>query len=250
MFSLRHLPMAAALVAAAACACTASPARAAATCGEGIYSYAGFTGDAAMSGVHATIQQDGPLAVHAGHVAAWIGVVDPRTGNAWLQVGLSALPGQSTSAIYYEYAAPGHDPVYRQVARGISAGESHTFAVVEQASERDSWTVRVDGRPVGAPLHLAGSHSWTAQVLGESWAGRQSGPCNAYSYGFANVQLVNAGGGSTGIAGHTVTDPSYAVTDRTRSSFVATSSDDARLRTAAVENQASPPPVSGIPVAR
>jgi hypothetical protein len=249
MFTVRHLSMAAAFTAAAACACTASPARATTTCGEGTYAYAGFAERTAMSGVSATIQQDGPLAVHAGHVAGWIGVVDPNTGDAWLQVGLSALPGQATSAIYYEVAAPGHDPVYHQVATGIAANEPHTFAVVEQPSAPDRWVVWVDGRPAGPPMHLAGSRNWTAQVLGESWAGEQSGPCNAYSYGFAHVRLVSARGSAVPIAGRPIANAYYTVTNRTRSGFVASSFGVADFRGAAVEAPPAPPAPSSAPAA-
>jgi hypothetical protein len=218
----RYPAAAATLIALAACAFSASPASAATICGEGMYSYAGFAGDTAMSGVSATIEQDGALAVHSGHVAGWIGVVDPSTDSSWLQVGLSALPGETTSAIYYEYAAPGHARVYRQVATGIAAGEPHTFAVVEQPA-RDTWVVTVDGRAVTPALRLPGSHSWTAQVLGESWAGQQSGQCNAYSYGFAKVKLVSTAGHASGVSGRAIADPNYTVTGRTASGFVASS---------------------------
>ncbi|HEY3764472.1 MAG TPA: hypothetical protein VGL44_04895, partial [Gaiellales bacterium] len=214
----------------------------------GTYAYAGFAAERAMRGVSATIQQLGPLAVHTGHVAGWIGVVDPSTDNAWLQVGLSALPGQSTSAIYYEYAPPGQTPVYHQVETGISVGEPHTFAVIEQPFTPDAWVVWVDGRPVGPPLHLAGSHRWTAQLLGESWAGQRSGQCNAYSYGFANVQLVNARGRASSITGPAIADPNYTVADRTSSGFVAMSFGVGHFRGAEVEDQAAPPAPRGAPV--
>lgn len=236
----RHLALAASVVAAAACAFTASPARATVVCGDGTYAYAGFAAEAAMRGVSATIQQEGPLAVHAGHVAGWIGVVDPATDGAWLQVGLSALPGQTSSAIYVEYAEPGGSPVYRQLATGVSVGEPHTFALLEQPWARDEWIVWVDGNPVGPPLHLRGSRHWTAQVLGESWAGRRSGACNAYSYGFADVRLIGAGGHTSGLAGRAIADPNYTVADRTRSSFVASSFGVAHFRGAAVEDEGAP----------
>ena len=220
----RHLLVAAALTAAAACAFRASPARAAAVCGEGTYAYAGFAEQAAIGGVTATIQQAGPLDVHAGHVAGWIGIVDPRTSSAWLQVGLSALPGQTSSAIYVEYAAPGHPRVYRQLAEGIGPRQPHTFAVLQQRSRRDTWTVWVDGRPVGAPLHLAGgSRHWTAQVLGESWAGGTSGACNAYAYAFANVKLITKKGQWAGLGGRPIADPHYVVAQRTNTGFIASS---------------------------
>lgn len=238
----RLVAMAASLVAAAACAFTASPARAAVVCGSGTYAYAGFAAQSAMRGVSATIQQDGPLAVHSGHVAGWIGVVDPATDDAWLQVGLSALAGQTSSAIYIEYAEPGGAPVYRQLATGIAVGEPHTFALLEQPWSRDDWVVWVDGNPVGPPLHLRGSHAWTAQVLGESWAGRRSGACNAYSYGFADVHLLTVRGHTDGLAGAPIADPNYTVANRTGSGFVASSFGLGGFRDTLVEQPHAAPP--------
>ena len=245
-FSLRHLLVAAAgLTAAAACAFAAARAGAAAVCGEGTYAYAGFAEQSAVGGVTATIQQAGPLAVHAGHVAAWIGIVDPRTSSSWLQVGLSALPGQTSSAIYFEYAAPGHARVYRQLASGIEPGQPHTFAVLEQPWSVDTWAVWVDGRPIGAPLHLAGSsRHWTAQVLGESWAGSRSGACNAYSYAFANVKLATRNGRWIGLDGRPIADPHYVVAQRTNTSFVASSFGVGSFRGAEVAPPAPATPAS------
>lgn len=237
----RHLAMAACLVTAAACAATASPARATTVCGNGTYAYAGFAGGTVTRGVSATIQQEGPLSVHAGHVAGWIGVVDPGTDSAWLQVGLSALPGQTTSAIYVEYAEPGRSPVYRRLATGISVGDPHSFAVLEQPWARDQWVVWIDGSPVGPPLHLPGSHRWTVQVLGESWAGRRTGACNAYSYGFANVELISAHGRASALAGRPIADPNYLVADRTTSGFVATSFGVGGFRGSLVDDQSAAP---------
>ena len=217
--SARHIPLAAALIAAAACAFSASPARAGTICGDGTYAYAGFDGGTGTRGVSATITQAGPLEVRNGHVAGWVGVVDPRTDAAWLQVGLSALPNETTSEIYYEVAFPGHEAVYHQLRSGVVAGERHRFAVLELTSRPNWWRVWVDGKPATAPLHLRGSHGrWSAQVLGESWAGNASGTCNTYRYSFDGVSLL-AGGGRVP-AFH---DPNYAVLRRSQTSFVATS---------------------------
>jgi hypothetical protein len=219
MISARVLPISAAVFAAAACACTASPARAAAICGNGTYAYAGFDGGTGSRGVSATISQAGPLEVRNGHVAGWIGVVDPRTDTAWLQVGLSALPTETTSEIYYEVALPGHAAVYHQLRTGVAAGEPHRFAVLELQGRPNWWRVWVDGKPATAPLHLRGSHGrWSAQVLGESWAGTASGTCNTYRYAFDGVSLLAAGGRMPAVH-----DRNYAVVRRSRTSFVATS---------------------------
>ena len=221
MLSLRHTLVAAALTAAAACAFSA-PANAAPTCGSGTYAYAGFDGTSASRGVSATIEQAGPLQVRSGHVAGWVGVVSPDA-SAWLQVGLSALTNDTTSAIYYEVAFPGKAPAYHVVRRFVGAGEPHRVAVLEQPWNPGWWVVWVDGEPVGEPMHLAGSdRRWTAQVLGESWAGATSGACNAYTYGFSGVSVLSAGrrhAGARQLA--RVADPNYVVLRSSRSSFTA-----------------------------
>jgi hypothetical protein len=219
MFSFRHIAMAAAVGAAAACALSA-PAHAAAICGNGIYAYAGFDGNSATRGVSATIAQAGPLQVRNGHVAGWIGVVEPNTSAAWLQVGLSALPGDTTSAIYYEVAFPGHAPSYHLLRSSVAPGERHRFAVLEVQHRPSWWRVWVDGKPATGPLYLRGSHDrWTAQVLGESWAGTTSGTCNSYAYGFSGVSLLASARGRV----PTLASPNYAILHRSGASFVAAS---------------------------
>jgi hypothetical protein len=218
MYPFRHILVAAAATAAAACAFTA-PAQASGICGEGTYAYAGFDSRSATSGVSATIDQAGPLQVVKGHVAGWVGVVDPNSA-AWLQVGLSALPSDTTSGIYYEVAFPGHAPVYHQLRTGVGAGEPHRFAVLEVRNRPNWWRVWLDGKPATAPLHLRGSHGrWTSQVLGESWAGMASGACNRYSYSFSGVSLLASAGGRL----PSFADPNYVLLRRSSSSFVASS---------------------------
>jgi len=219
MFSLRHILVAAALSAAVACAFSA-PSNAAAICGDGTYAYAGFDGRSATRGVSATIAQAGPVQVRDGHVAGWIGVVEPNTSAAWLQVGLSALPGDGTSEIYYEVAFPGRAPSYHLLRRNVAVGEPHRFAVLELTHRPDWWRVWVDSRPVTAPLHLRGSHGrWMPQVLGESWAGTASGICNTYAYAFSGVSLLASANGRI----PALADPNYAVLRRSGASFVASS---------------------------
>ena len=202
----------------------AGPATAAAVCGEGMYAYAGFDVPSATTAVRATIGQAGPLDVRAGHVAGWIGVVAPNTDDTWLQAGLSALPGDTTSQIYYELALPGRAPVYRDVRRFIGPSRPHRFGVLEIAGRPSWWRIWVDGQPVTAPIHLRGSHDrWTAEVLGESWAGTETGSCNVYSYAFTHVSLLPAGSGRrAGLPRAALDDPNYVVAHRTGSSFLAT----------------------------
>lgn len=219
MFSCGHIVTAAALCAAAACAFSA-PADAAAICGNGTYAYAGFDSRPPTRGVSATIAQAGPVQVHDGHVAGWIGVVEPDTNAAWLQVGLSALPGDATSGIYYEVAFPGHAPSYHLLRSNVAPGERHRFAVLEMQHRPNWWRVWVDGKPVTGPLHLRGSHDrWTVQVLGESWAGNVSGICNSYAYAFSGVSLLTSASGRV----LAVADPNYVVLRRSGASFVAAS---------------------------
>lgn len=223
-YSIRQPVMLAALIAAAACAFTAAPARAAAICGNGTYAYAGFDGRAATTGVSATIAQAGPLQVRNGHVAGWIGVVDESSDGAWLQVGLSALPNATTSTIYYEVAVPGHGPVYHQLQASVTPGVPHRFAVVEQTRRPSWWVVWVDGRPATAAIHLAGSHHrWKAQVLGESWAGTATGVCNSYRYAFADVSLLAGDRRPADLSVTAIQDPSYAIVRLSQTSFIATS---------------------------
>ena len=218
MLSFPRLITVAAVIAAAVFAGSAS-ARATAICGEGTYAYAGFDGHTASRGVSAAIAQTGPLQVRAGHVAGWIGVVEPNAAEGWLQIGLSALPSDTTSAIYYEVASPGQAPTYHQLATGVAAGQQHRFAVLEVPSRPSWWRVWLDGKPASPPLFLRGSHGrWTAQVLGESWAGTATGTCNDYSYGFSGVSLLEPRDRAA-----MLDDPNYAVLRRSKSSFVATS---------------------------
>lgn len=219
MVSCGHIAMAAAVSAAVICAYSA-PAHAGAICGNGTYAYAGFDGRSATRGVSATIAQAGPVQVRDGHVAGWIGVVEPDTSAAWLQVGLSALPGDGTSGIYYEVAFPGHAPAYHLLRRTVAVGEPHRFAVLELTHRPNWWRVWVDSKPVTAPLHMRGSHDrWIPQVLGESWAGTASGTCNTYTYAFSGVSLLASTSGRVPMRA----DPDYAVVQRSGASFVATS---------------------------
>ncbi len=160
--------------------------------------------------------------MRAGHVAGWVGIVEPSSANAWLQAGLSAMPGDRMSGLYYEVAFPGRAPVYHEIARNIGRGERHRLAVLEVRGRADWWRVWLDGEPATAPLRLRGSHDrWIAQVLGESWTGFPAGTCNAYAYAFSGVFFFGADGRRLGVFGAVRDDPNYTVVRRSRWSFVA-----------------------------
>lgn len=223
--------MVAAATLAAACA-LAGPARAgAATCGEGTYAYAGIGGRTPASGVSATIAPTAVPSVRDGHVDGWVGVGGPGLGpngaDEWIQVGLTSVPNESLNTIYYEVVRPGHGDVTRELSRSVHVGEQHKFQVLEVAGRPNWWRVWLDGAPASAAIFLPASHDrWTAQAVGESWAGRSSGTCNAYGYAFSNVRAASAVQGLVwspfrGI--QRFQDANYVLVRRSASSFLAQS---------------------------
>ena len=199
---LRTPIMVAAATLAAACALagTARAGTTTATCGQGTYAYAGLGGRDTASGVSATIVPTAIPTVRAGHVDGWVGVggpgMGPRGTDEWIQVGLTSVPNESQSSVYYEIVRPGHSDVTRKLRSVVRVGEVHRFAVRELASRPGWWRVWLDGAAASAPVFLPASHArWTAQAVGESWAGMTSGLCNAYAYGFTNVAFASARNG-------------------------------------------------------
>ena len=176
-----------------------SRAAAAAICGEGTYSYAGLGSRELASGVGATIAPAAAPNVRDGHVDGWVGVggvgMGPNGADEWIQAGLTSVPGDSTNRIYYEIQRPGREVVVHELRRGVQVGERHRFAVLELAGRPNWWRVWLDGSPASAPVFLPASHArWTAQAVGESWAGTTSGACNAYAYAFSNVAVASVPG--------------------------------------------------------
>jgi hypothetical protein len=205
------------------------------TCGVGSYAYAGVGTRMPVGAASATITPAAVTGVRDGHVAAWVGVggvgAGPGGSDAWLQIGYSAFRGDATSRIYYEVALPGGQPVYQELRVGVPLGEAHTFSVAQLVPGSDWWQARLDGAPAGPPAYVAGSHShWTAQVVGESWAGSTSGACNAYAYSFTNVAVrrrrTHAWAPLTSLL---FQDPGYAVLRSSPSSFVASSKSNTPL---------------------
>jgi hypothetical protein len=184
-----------AAAAAAAYALTATSSNAGGGC-PSTYAYAGLAHGSSAYGVQATLTAVSRPRVRWGHVAGWVGVGGRGMGangsDAWIQVGFSGFYG-GDSALYYEVARPGHAPYYTEIDGRVEPGETHRVAVVEVPGHHDWWRVHVDGRIVGTPVHLPGSHSrWTPMAVAESWnAGRAT--CNGFEYRFQRV-LVRQGG--------------------------------------------------------
>ena len=191
-------------------------------CGSSDYAYAGVQTRGPVSHAGATIRPLVAPQVEMGHVAGWVGVV-AKDRRAWLQIGLSALPGDRSNQVYLEYAPPGRDPRYITLRDEVPVGEASRVAVKEIAGRRSWWQAWLDGSPVGRPVYLAGSHGrWGAQVMGESW-NDNSGACNRYAYAFHRVSLAQAPGRLTGRPEglRSTSDAGYGLVWSSPSDFVA-----------------------------
>jgi hypothetical protein len=172
---------------------SALPAHAQGGCGSSAYAYAGVQTQRAVYGASATITALAAPDVKDGHVAGWVGVA-AKNGAAWIQVGLSALPGDRSNNVYLEFAQPNRDPHYILLRTAVPVGERHRVAVTELEHRPGWWRAWLDGSPVDRPVFLPGSHGhWHAQVMGESW-NDNSGACNRYAYAFHTVVLAPAPG--------------------------------------------------------
>lgn len=203
-----------------------SQSRASAVCGSSGYSYAGLMSAEPAFGVAATVTALSPPRVENGHVGAWVGVgwIDaaPNGGGEWIQVGLSAFPGVG-SRIYYEVMVPGEAPRYVELDAEVTPGESHRLAVLELTSRPDWWRVWVDGRPVGEPVYLPGSHgAWEPIATAESWDGGRPA-CNRFAYRFERLAVAARPGGRWKplLVGAELTAPGYRLVRHTRTTFVA-----------------------------
>ena len=169
-------------------------------CGSSGYSYAGVTSQARVHGVGASITALRSPSVQNGHVAGWVGVGGPGLGphgsSEWIQVGYSGFPGLTLGSLYYEVALPGRAPTYHELLSAVPAGATHRLSVLEVAHHPDSWRVWVDGRAVGKPVYLPGSHgTWRGVATAESWGGGLRA-CNKYAYRFRRVAVAGNAGGS------------------------------------------------------
>jgi hypothetical protein len=196
-------------------------------CGSTDYAYAGVQTRGPVHSAGATITSLVAPRVREGHVAGWVGVVGAN-GDAWIQIGLAAFPGDRNNQVYLEYAPPGGDPRYVLLRSEVPVGQAHRVAVKEVPGRRSWWQAWLDGTPVGRAVFLVGSHRrWRAQVMGESW-NDNSGACNAYAYAFHRVSLAQAPGPpwrqTDGL--HSSSDAGYGVVWSSPSDFVASSQDE------------------------
>jgi hypothetical protein len=161
------------------------------------YDYAGEQQGSASSGIKVALTNARTPVVGTGHVAGWVGVGGPGLGpnntDEWVQVGYAGFTGGNTQ-LYYEVAQPNVAPKYHQVMASVSPNAKNLMAVSEVKS--DSWQVSVNGKPVSPVIALPASHGkFSPQAIGETW---NSGTtiCNAYAYGFDNVQVSPKPGGT------------------------------------------------------
>ncbi len=223
LHSPRHIVVVG-LAAAAAFLAAAAPAAAAPVCGEGTYAYAGFALDSVTHGVSAAIEQAGPLDVRAGHVAGWIGVVN-RDSSAWLQTGLSALPGDATSQIYYEVACPGprarlprRAPVHRH-RQAAPVRRARARAPPQLVARRGGRTAGHGGDPSAGQPQPVDDAGTRRELGGEDDRRVQPLRVRVQQGVAARVRYRNP----AGLTGSPQKDPNYTLVRRSPSSFVATS---------------------------
>lgn len=169
-------------------------------CGHAGFTYAGVGAARPAFGIAATVSSIGGFAVLHGHVAGWVGVGGPGEGpggrHEWLQIGLSAVPGEAGSDLYYEVALPSRNPVYHRVAGNLPARRRVRLSVLEMHGRPDWWHVRLNGRAVSKPILLPQSHGrWAPIATAESWDGGTGGACNTFLYRFHRIRLAQAPGG-------------------------------------------------------
>jgi hypothetical protein len=184
----------------AACAFAAHAEAAPAGCGASSYSYAGVLSPTARFGVGARLAAVRRPTVAKGHVAAWVGVggsgLGPNGTDEWLQVGISAKPGQEP-ALYYELALPNRAARFVMLKGHVPVGKAFDVAVLEAQAHPGSWQVWVNGTAMTRRLFLPGSHgAWRPMVTAESWNGDTAGTCNGYAFRFGQVRVATRPGGA------------------------------------------------------
>lgn len=193
------------------------------------YSYAGIQTAGGTHGVQATITAVQTPRVATGHVAGWVGVGGPGEGansaDAWIQIGINALPGTG-NVIYAEAWIPGTGHAYKELGQ-VPAGRKVKVAVLEVNGRPGTWRAWLNGEPVTKEVFLPGSQNgaWQADAIAESWTGGGRA-CNDYQYKFENVAAATVAGGAwkrvTSFS--TVQDPGHRILQSAPSTFIARAS--------------------------
>jgi hypothetical protein len=193
------LPVAAATLAAACSLAIPQRGEAAASCAASTYSYAGVSSINARYGVSARISAARRPDVQNGHVAGWVGVggagLGPGSTDEWLQVGISAKPGQDP-ALYYEVALPNQAPRYVMLKGHLPIDKTFDVSVLELQHRPGTWQVWVNGSRMTAAIYLPGSHgAWRPIATAESWSGDSAGTCNTFAFRFQQIEVAAKPGG-------------------------------------------------------
>jgi hypothetical protein len=169
------------------------------------YDYAGENEEGVGAGIRVNLTNLRSPGVGAvGHVAGWVGVGGPGLGpngtDEWIQLGYAGFAGGNTQ-IYYEVTQPNLPPKYHLVQESVPPQAKYLMAVTEV--KKGAWQASINGKPVSPVIALPGSHGkFSPQAIGETWNGGTR-ECNAYAYGFVNVEVAATPGGSTWRAGKT-----------------------------------------------
>jgi hypothetical protein len=116
---------------------------------------------------------------------------------------------------------PGNRRTYAEIATAVPSGRPVRVAVLETVAGSGVWRVWVNGRAVGRPIALPGSHGrLSPMAIAESWDGGRSA-CNRYRYRFNRVSLAGGPGGAWYPARDAIVlqDRGYRVVRRTPVSF-------------------------------
>jgi hypothetical protein len=220
------LLVAAATLAAACSLAVPQRGRAGTPCSTSSYSYAGVLSINARYGVSARISAARRPNVRKGHVAAWVGVggagLGPGSTDEWLQVGISAKPGEDP-ALYYEVAQPNQTPRYVMLKGHLPIGKTFDVSVLESQHHPGSWRVWVNGSPMTSRIYLPGSHgAWRPIATAESWNGDAAGTCNRFAFRFQQIRVAAKPGGDwQPIDGRVLADAGYRVQHERRSALLA-----------------------------
>jgi hypothetical protein len=208
------------------------------------YDYAGVQDAAVRSGIRAKLSTIKKPQVKRGHVGGWVGVGGPGLGpnktDEWMQIGYSAFD-TGEAQVYYEVALPDKPPKYHTVVEKLSPSATNRLSVLEVGGKNGSWRAWLNDEAVSPVTSLPQSHGkFVPQAIGETWNGGST-KCNVWGYGFGDVQVSAAPGGSwkTGKAGYKWENAQQTLDKTSSDSF------DARSVAAATATPADRPPLLG-----